>query len=106
MFKIHRVFRQPIPGRSGSLRNVLAEVDGAPFEFSSFDGGPWEVYDHPRSYRGVPRFAGYLPASTAAKLEALSSKFVSDRTVTTPEFYSVGEPMSRKPRRSRAKHSR
>lgn len=89
-----------------TIRSVEAEVDGEPFEFTSFDGGPWEIYDHPSSYRGLPRYAGQLPSSTAAKLEAMARKFVSDRTVTTPSFYTVGEPMSRKPRRSRTKRSR
>lgn len=113
MLKIRRVLRKPAVLTSSwptatrrTIRSVEAEVDGKPYEFTSFDGGPWEAYDHPSSYEGLPRFVGHLPAHTAEKLEAMARKFVSDRTVTTPEFYEVGEPMSRSPRRSRSRHSR
>lgn len=122
MFKIFRVAKYDIQrpvgqdrplwsaGRSpnkGFIRTVEAEVEGRPYEFTSFDGGRWEIYDHPRSSGGVPSFNGYMPEGASLKLEALARKFANDRSVYAgADTYDVGEPVSRKPRSSRTRTSR
>lgn len=58
-----------------SLFSVEATVDGARFEFTSFRGQAFEVYDHPKSYKGLPRYVGILPADTASKLYGLVARF-------------------------------
>lgn len=56
---------------STSRVNVFVDVDGRRFEFAAYMGGDVEVYDFPPSWRGAPRFVGYLPKSTGGKLFAL-----------------------------------
>lgn len=57
--------------RHGVTTTVHVTVDGKQFEYTSFNGGAWEVYDYPKSWRGVARFLGHLPAETGSKLEAI-----------------------------------
>ena len=57
--------------KSHVLTTAQATVAGQRFEFTSYNGGAWEVYDHPASWGGVARFVGYLPNDTARKLEAI-----------------------------------
>jgi len=74
-----RVSKTSMSGE-GSLRTIFADVDGHPFEFASYGGGQWEVYDYPRRYEGLPHFCGYLPAASARKLEELNHEFVSEHS--------------------------
>lgn len=56
---------------SEKLVRVFAVCGGKRYEFTSFRSGPVEVYDFPRSWRGVSRQVGYLSADTAAKLRTV-----------------------------------
>ena len=57
--------------RNATLTTVHTVVDGKRFEYTSHNGGAWEVYDHPKAWKGVPRFIGYLPPDTGCKLDAV-----------------------------------
>jgi hypothetical protein len=57
--------------KNGRITQIHVMVDGVKLEYTRFRGGPWEVYDFPRSYRGVPRFVGHLPAETGEKLDVI-----------------------------------
>jgi hypothetical protein len=64
---IRRVFL----GEPGSRLacNVHATIGAARYEFSWLGvGHQVEVYDHPKAYRGGPRFVGYMPDDAGAKL--------------------------------------
>lgn len=50
------------------IARVFAKVGGKRYEFTSFRNGPVEVYDFPRSWRGLARHVGYMSNETAAKL--------------------------------------
>lgn len=50
------------------LVTVDAEIDGARYQFSAFKGGRFEVYDYPKSWKGSPRFVGYLPKEASTSL--------------------------------------
>ncbi len=58
-----------------SLFTIEATVDGKRFEFTSFRGQAMEVYDHPKSYNGMPRYVGTMPQETATKLYGLAARF-------------------------------
>ena len=48
---------------------VFLTTDGVKREYTSFRGGPIEVYDFPKSYpKGLPRFVGYLSKETGNQL--------------------------------------
>ena len=57
--------------RTATLTQAYVTIDGKRFEYTSHKGGAWEVYDFPKSYKGVPRFVGYLPEHTGAKFATL-----------------------------------
>jgi len=101
--KIRRSSKRLADSRTGrgSLRTIEAKIEGKPYEFASFAGGPWEVYDHPRSHGGIPRFCGYLPKDKGEKLSALERKFMTDRQVSLPDEYDVEDLQSTKPKRGR-----
>lgn len=55
---------------------VDAEIDGLRYQFSAFKGGAFEVYDYPKSWKGSPRFVGYLPKETSTTLfDGLCARF-------------------------------
>lgn len=69
------VFTGPVGGCGSYLPlhiNVQVLVQGRRFEFARYQGGAWEVYDHPKAWKGTPRFVGNLPTETGAKLMALA----------------------------------
>ncbi len=47
---------------------VRATCDGKRFDFVSFRQGAFEVYDYPRSWKGLPRFVGYMSPDQGIKL--------------------------------------
>lgn len=53
------------------LVRVDATIDGVRFQFAAYKGGAFEVYDYPKSWKGVPRFVGYLPKETSTYPETL-----------------------------------
>ena len=56
---------------------VHATIAGVEFEFTRLaPSSAVEVYDHPTSFEGVPRFVGYLSADAAARLDAIVSRYV------------------------------
>lgn len=44
---------------------------GEKLEFTSFRGGPVEVYDFPKAWKGIPRQVGYLTQEQGSKLAAI-----------------------------------
>ena len=50
------------------LVTVDATIDGKRYQFAAFKGGAFEVYDYPKTWRGLPRFVGYLPKETSTAL--------------------------------------
>jgi len=61
-FRIQEVVETP------DLVMVDATIDGARYQFAAHKGGAFEVYDYPKSWKGVPRFVGYLPKETSTTL--------------------------------------
>lgn len=59
--------------RRTTTRKVEVRVGKARrrLDFVQYLGGQWEVYNFPRSWKGLPQFVGYLPPRTALRLEAL-----------------------------------
>lgn len=57
-----------------AILTVLAVVDGVSFEYTSFQGGAFEVYDFPRAWKGTPRFVGHLPAATGDNLRSVIAR--------------------------------
>lgn len=53
------------------LIQVLAEVSGKKIEYTSQGGNAWEVYDFPKSFRGLPRFVGRMPADKGAYIVSI-----------------------------------
>lgn len=47
---------------------VDATIDGARYQFAAHKGGAFEVYDYPKSWKGLARFVGYLPKETSTLL--------------------------------------
>lgn len=60
--------------KSDVLTQVVATCDGVRLEFTSWRSGPWEVYDHPRAWRGMPRYIGILPFETGIKLDGVLAR--------------------------------
>jgi len=51
---------------------MATNAKGEQLEFTSYKGGAVEAYDYPKSWNGIPRSIGYLPAKTAAMVGALA----------------------------------
>lgn len=47
---------------------VDAIIDGARYQFAAHKGGAFEVYDYPKSWKGLTRFVGHLPKETSTLL--------------------------------------
>lgn len=50
------------------ITDVVETCERRRFEFTAWRGGPFEVYDYPRTWGGVARFVGHLPATTGEQL--------------------------------------
>lgn len=51
---------------------MATNAKGERLEFTSHKGGAVEAYDYPKSWNGIPRSIGYLPAKAAAMVGALA----------------------------------
>lgn len=74
-----------IKRRVGFLQ-ILATINGAAFEFVSRNAEEFEVYDYPKTWRGVPRYVGAMNDETSAKLRKIAREHEADGPAYWPLY--------------------
>ena len=77
-------------GFGKEIVQVFAREGKQRFEFTSFRGGPIEVYDFPKAWKGIPRQIGYLTQEQGSKLGAIVLEQKPDLDCRSEEIYANG----------------